>query len=169
VAVEKVKSNYLVISIYHEADTRHETAFDQVLIKWRLLSAYLLQTIRSNRDPLLPQDSDIQPAITLNVTAVRQILTLFVVPGAERRQAENLQGLMAEGAKFGLLLFQHPESWVVDWEVSRAENSDTKTGEGVQAKTSAIVVFPGLIKTVDEEGKRYGKFRAVLDAEVLQL
>jgi hypothetical protein len=76
---------------------------------------------------------------------------------------------MAEGAKFGLLLFQHPESWVVDWEVPRAENSEIKTGGSVRAKISAIVVFPGLIKTADGEGRRYGKFRAVLDAEVLQL
>lgn len=76
---------------------------------------------------------------------------------------------MAEGARLGLLLFQQPETWKVDWEVPHAERMDSKPGSSVQAKNSAIVVFPGLIKTGDEDGKRYGKVKVVLDAEILQV
>jgi len=143
--------------------TRNETAFNKALSQWRLLSAYLLQSVRSNRNPLLPRESDIQAAIARNVTAVRQVLTFFVAPSAEKRQAENLQGLMAEGAKFGLLLFQQPESWVVDWEIPNPKHADPKTQGGGRGKVAAIVLFPGLIKRVDEE------VRSVLQAEVLYL
>jgi hypothetical protein len=155
--------------LHYRADQGSEIAFDLALTKWRLISAYLLQTVRSNRDPLLPKESDIQPAITRNVAAVRQILTTFVVSGAERRQAENLQGLMAEGARFGLLLFQQPASWVVDWEIPNTKHANTKIGGSGRAQAAAVVLFPGLIKTVDEEGKRYIEVRNVLDAEVLEL
>jgi hypothetical protein len=92
-----------------------------------------------------------------------------VIPSAEKRQAENLQGLMAEGARFGLLLFQQPGSWVVDWEIPNPKHADSKIGGSGRAKAAAIVLFPGLIKTVDEEGKRYVEARSVLTAEVLYL
>lgn len=168
-AVEKVNTYRPPFILNYRADTGNEKAFDQALTQWRLLSAYLLQSVRSNRDPVLPKENDIQPAIARNVTAVRHILTLFVVPGAESRQAENLHGLMVEGARFGLLLFQQPESWVVDWEIPSPKHADSKTGGSGRAKAAAIVLFPGLIKTVDEEGKRYVEVKRVLDAEVLYL
>lgn len=142
-----------------------KTAFDQALTKWRLLSAYLLQTVRSNRDPLLPKESDIQAAISRNMAMIRPILIPFVIPGAERRQTENLQGLMAEGARFGLLLFQQPASWVVDWDIPKMR--DVKGGSRHVAV--AIVLFPGLVKTADEEGRRYGDVKIVLPAEVLHI
>jgi hypothetical protein len=97
---------------------------------------------------------------------IRQVLNPFVAPDAERQQAENLQGLMEEGAKFGLLLFQQPVSWVVDWEIPRTRNVDKKAG-GSRQVAGAIVLFPGLVKTADEEGRRYTKAESVLAAEVL--
>lgn len=96
---------------------------------------------------------------------IRQVLMPFVVPGAEKRQVDNLQGLMGEGARFGLLLFQQPATWVVDWEIPRMK--DAKGGS--RQVTAAIVLFPGLVKTADEEGKRYVEVKVVLDAEVLYI
>ena len=143
-------------------------AFDQALTKWRVLSAYLLQTVRSNRNQLLPKDSNIQPAISRNMAMIRQILIPFVAPGAEKRQVDNLQGLMAEGAKFGLLLFQQPVSWVVDWEIPRTRDTDKRMGGGRQV-ARAIVLFPGLIQTADKEGKRHIDVKIVLAPEVLHI
>jgi hypothetical protein len=70
---------------------------------------------------------------------------------------------MAEGAKFGLLLFQQPESWVVDWEIHSPKHADPNAGGGGRGKAAAIVLFPGLIRKADEG------VRSVLDAEVLYL
>jgi hypothetical protein len=53
---------------------------------------------------------------------------------------------MLEGAKFGLLLFQQKASYIVDFEVS---------GELRRRGQRVIVTFPGLIKVVGEDGRRY--------------
>lgn len=144
--------------------TKIGAAFDLVFNKWRVTTAYLLQNVRSNRDPLVLRDRDVQPAITNNMNLIQPILQPFVKPGTERRQAENLQSLLLEGAKFGLLLFQQPVSWIVDW---KAPPPSSKQGE--KSGQAAIILFPGLTRTISDEGSRYAEMKIVLSAEVLLL
>jgi hypothetical protein len=97
------------------------------------------------------------------MSLIQPILQPFIKPGTERRQAENLQSLLLEGAKFGLLLFQQPEPWMVDWKVPPTSKQGGKGGQ------ATIILFPRLIRTVSDEGNGYAQVKIVLPAEVLQL
>jgi hypothetical protein len=124
-----------------------KTAFDLALQTWRQTTSYLLTTLRSNRDPLPLDPASVQTAIShLLQTYLIPMLSPYIRPGAERSQADTLRGLMLEGAKFGLLLFQQKASYIVDFEVS---------GELRRRGQRVIVTFPGLIKVVGEDGRRY--------------
>jgi hypothetical protein len=62
-----------------------------------------------------------------------------VANGTDKR-LQNLDAIMQRAARFAFVLFSQPSSWKFQW-ISRT------------AQNGAVVVFPGLEQTVDDEGR----------------
>jgi len=147
--------------------TRFSKVFEKSFTKWRYLSAFLLEPIRSNRQPPQANQQELQRAIGRNVALINSVLKPFLNPGSEsqRYQERNLSAIVFQAAQMGLLLFSQQSVWVFDWEPSRREdvvNGDkpgtrvTTTEVGVGRKTVGrmLVVFPATGEIIYRNGSR---------------
>lgn len=106
-----------------------------------MISGALLQS-RGAQQQL--ETTQLEHNIGETVAAANQILAPFV--GVEsgtssEKRLRNLESLVRRAAQLALLLFSQPSSWDLDW----------KSG-AVGIPQDSIVVFPGLMETVNEEG-----------------
>jgi hypothetical protein len=149
--------------------------FEKAFTKWRQLSAFLLEPIRSNRQPPQANQQELQPAIGRNVALINSVLKPFLNPGSEsqRYQERNLSAIVFQAAQLGLLLFSQQSIWVFDWEPSRREdvvNGDkpgtrvmtAEVGAGRKTVGRTLVVFPAIGETIFRHGPR--RIRTVVAA-----
>jgi hypothetical protein len=141
--------------------------FEKAFTKWRYLSAFLLEPIRSNRQPPQANQQELQRAIGGNVALINSVLKPFLNPGSEsqRYQERNLSAIVFQAAQLGLLLFSQQSVWVFDWEPSRREdlvNGDkpgigvttTEVGAGRKTVGRMLVVFPATGEIIYRHGSR---------------
>jgi hypothetical protein len=141
--------------------------FEKAFTKWRYLSAFLLEPIRSNRQPPQANQKELQRAIGSNVALINSVLKPFLNPGSESQQYQerNLSAIVFQAAQLGLLLFSQHSVWIFDWELSRREdlvNGDkpgtrvttTEVGAGRKTVGRMLVVFPAIGETIYQHGSR---------------
>jgi hypothetical protein len=141
--------------------------FERAFTKWRTLSAFLLEPIRSNRQPPKANEQELHHAIGRNVALINSVLKPFLNPGHEsqRYQERNLSAIAFQGAQLGLLLFSQQSVWVFDWEPSRIEDAvngdkpetrvtNAEVGVARKAVGRTLVIFPAIGETIYRHGSR---------------
>ncbi|KAI1326630.1 hypothetical protein F5Y16DRAFT_223689 [Xylariaceae sp. FL0255] len=139
-----------------ESHTGNHQATETALIRWRQLSAFLLHPGRSDRTPLVPSENiSTTQAHELSV-ALNRCLRQFVSGDREERyeQENHLREIIVECATFGYLLFSQPAEYRLQFYHSGSDR--------------AIVVFPGLFKIADENGRQYKSPVPQLTAPVVE-
>ncbi|KAI2470494.1 hypothetical protein F4781DRAFT_430296 [Annulohypoxylon bovei var. microspora] len=118
-------------------------AVDIALTQWRQLSAFLLHPSRSDRTSLAPSEDVSTHGAQQLAVALSTFLEPFVTGDRQNRyeQENHLREVIAECVAFGYLVFSQPCEYRYRFE------------GGV--RPNYIVVFPGLDKISDEEGRRY--------------
>jgi hypothetical protein len=147
--------------------TYRSKVFEKAFTKWRYLSAFLLEPIRSNRQAPQANQQELQRAIGRNIALINSVLKPFLNPGSEsqRYQERNLSAIVFQAAQLGLLLFSQQSVWVFDWEPSRREdlvNGDkpgigvttTEVGAGRKTVGRMLVVFPAIGEIIYQHGSR---------------
>lgn len=121
------------------------------LSKWRQITAALSENTFLQE---IPAD-DVR---LVNIGNALEIVDAFLRPCVAKdsdhdKRLFNLEEIMKRSARFGFLLFSQPSSFQFDW-------SDTGSG---------LVVFPGLLKVSDENGKPVASPRAFGPKEVVPI
>lgn len=134
------------------------TVFDEALLKWKAITAYLIEPSRSvKREAPKPDRADLQNAIASNVEMINMVLEPFFKTAPDRRQAQvdNLSAIIFQAAELGLLLFSQPSERVFFWE------APSSNGPPVPRKSTSgsLVVFPGIGEKTERNGER--RFRRV--------
>ncbi|PSS00640.1 hypothetical protein BD289DRAFT_450219 [Coniella lustricola] len=108
--------------------------------RWRLLSVFLLNSTRSERGCLVPNEAVIGPRAKQLVAALNKAIGMFVDDDKDSRheQEEHLQDVALECAKLGYVVLSQPSAYVY-----RFACFDVR---------KEIVVCPGLDKVTDERG-----------------
>jgi len=128
-------------------------AFQQALSKWRSISAYLLQPKRNNRGVLQPTITNLSTQTDNILTKINNVLSPYIAKGTQERQRDNLKEIIAEAAKFGHLLFSQPTTWLFDWSLPATKSRGN------------LIVFPGLVKVTDKDGRSYRDRKVVVSVE----
>jgi len=153
-----------------------QEAFDKALAQWRHLTAFLLQPLRSTRDPPNPSKADLSPSINLNVSSINTILSPFLksIPDSQRFQEQNLAGIVFKVAQLALILFSQPSNWKFSWtlpgsgglgEKQRPIVSSTHVGQGERSKET-LVVCPSLGEVAERNGNSW---RQVVEAVAVEI
>lgn len=133
--------------------------------KWRHLSSFLLEPIRSNRETPKANEADLRNATDENVKIINGVLKPFIKPGpeTERSQENNLRAIIFEGAQLGLLFFSQPSIWVRSWKQSsrQAEKHGSSPGSNLK-RNRTLVVFPAMGELTERHGAK--RFRLVTEA-----
>ncbi|KXJ88860.1 hypothetical protein Micbo1qcDRAFT_206999 [Microdochium bolleyi] len=120
---------------------------DAALSRWRQLSAFLLNSNRSERTPLLVNEDEVAPQAHQLALALKQFLLFFV--SDDRKQAyehdNHLQQIIMECARLGYILFSQPADFC--WVYQSPTGSEARK----------LVAFPGLEKLRDEAGWHYSE------------
>jgi len=109
--------------------------------KLKVISGALLQSHSGQTQP--PQSAKLEHRIEQTLLAVNDFLTPFIessIDATTDKRIRNLESIVRRASQLALLLFSQPSSWALDF---------GKSGTGLQG---TIVVFPGLLETVSEEG-----------------
>jgi hypothetical protein len=111
------------------------------LTKWRVITAHLL-----NGQATAAAAAASTPALDGNVrravTDIDSIVGPYASTGAEgAARLVNLEEITRRAARVGTVLFAQPAFWKFDW---------AHVGDG-------LVVFPGLLRLTDENGRPYGE------------
>lgn len=142
--------------------------FEKAFTKWRHLSAFLLQPIRSSREALQANEQELQEAINGNIASINIVLNSFINPSLEdqRRRQDNLRAIIFAGAQIGLLLFSQPFEWQFSWQAAsnrtefvggdkagtQATSTEIRGQQDMLART--LVVFPAIREKIDGDGVR---------------
>ncbi|KAI0396974.1 hypothetical protein F5Y17DRAFT_47221 [Xylariaceae sp. FL0594] len=126
-----------------EDDIGRDEASEIALTRWRQLTAFLLNPDRGQLTPLVPsEDISTQQAQQLTLALNRFLEPFFPSDREERYEQENsLRELVAECATFGYVIFSQPAEYRFRYDSNGGLNT--------------LVVFPGLDRISDEEGRRY--------------
>jgi hypothetical protein len=120
------------------------------LTKWRTLSAFLY------RNSPFPQDDHLRSNISHTISTLDHALAPFATPSpTPNARLQNLAALVQRATDFAATLFAQPAFWTFDWVGPRREG-----GEG-------FVVFPGLVRLTDGEGRPLGAPEVVEGAKVV--
>ncbi len=127
-------------------------AFETAFMQWKHLSAFLLVPNRSFREDPKIDESQIRPAIDVNLNIFNHVLAPFRISDSKHNVdwEKNLRAITFAGAELGLTLFSQLSNWVFDWKQHGRPDG------------TAIVVFPALLEKV--RGKT--RLRIVSDAVV---
>lgn len=131
--------------------------FDKAFTKWRHLSAFLLEPMRSSREAPKANEQELQGAISRNIALINGVLKPFIKPGLEsqRYQEDNLSAIIFEGAQLGLLLFSQSSVWVFGWKSpSREEVEKIRPVVTTTRKGKVLVVFPSLGERTERHGRQ---------------
>jgi hypothetical protein len=135
-------------------------AMSTALSLWRRLSAFLLQPLRSERVPLVPDETWTSPQVANVAATLNDFLGVFVAePDGQARQLDHLRLVIAEVRKFLYVIFSHPCEWRFDF--GRPGRADPSR--------RILVLRPGLVKLTHPDGKRYGRPRQVLSPVVTEV
>tara|TARA_R110002060_G_scaffold58112_3_gene68232 strand:- start:2116 stop:2496 length:381 start_codon:yes stop_codon:yes gene_type:complete len=107
----------------------------------KVVSGALLQSRSGQPQP--SQSAKLELRIEQALLAVNDFLTPFIessIDATTDKRIRNLESIIRRASQLALLLFSQPSSWALDF---------GKSGTGQQG---TIVVFPGLLETVSEEG-----------------
>jgi len=88
------------------------------------------------------EDPALEHSIRQAVLAADSVLAPFIngSPDADKRLG-HLEGIVRRASRLAFLLFSQPSSWAFEW----------TTGVGMQ-QSGQVVIFPGLLETVSDEG-----------------
>jgi hypothetical protein len=154
---EHSKSPMFLCFLLLPADIIFYKVFEKAFLKWRHLSAFLIEPFRSNRESPKLSKEEISGAIERNVILLNSVLGPFIKPGREnlQHQEENLSAIAFEIAQLGLLIFSQPSEWSFSWSVDMAQtSSDGGTSAPRKGLGRTLVVFPGIGESVFRHGER---------------
>lgn len=119
--------------------------------KWKTISGTLLQQ-RYSQQPNEndPREASIAEALTSSELVLRPFVNPSIDTNVRRR---NLEGIMRRAAQYAFLMFSQPNSFIFDY---------TRTGH-----PDGLVVFPALLITVNDEGKKLSLPRVLSEKEVV--
>ncbi|KAH7393261.1 hypothetical protein BKA64DRAFT_746349 [Cadophora sp. MPI-SDFR-AT-0126] len=124
------------------SDTDYNDARNGTLAsKLKVISGALLQTRSGQPQPL--QSAKFEKRIEQAVLAVNGFLTPFIdstIDATTDKRIRNLESIVRRASQLALLLFSQPSSWALDF------------GKSGTAQQGTIVVFPGLLETISEDG-----------------
>ncbi|PVH85557.1 hypothetical protein DL98DRAFT_606741 [Cadophora sp. DSE1049] len=126
-----------LISNVDYKDTRKAT----LASKLKVISGALLQTRSGQPQPL--QSAKLEHRIEQALLIVNDFLTPFIdssVDATTDKRIRNLESIVRRASQLAILLFSQPSSWAFDF------------GKSGTAQQGTIVVFPGLLETVSEDG-----------------
>lgn len=148
--VKKVR-DFLLFPFQNLIETRY-LAFESAFKKWKHLSSFLLVPNRSFREDPKVNESQIRPAIDMNLKAFNHVLSPFMISDSKNNMGweKNLRAIIFSGAELGLTLFSQQSTWVFDW------------NQHGRSDSMAVVVFPALL----EEVKGRTRLRIVSEAVV---
>lgn len=112
-------------------------AISHALTRWRQISAFLLNPSRSERGPIVPDESSLAPQARDLVAAMNRFLGAFVDEQARYHQECHLQDVALECARFGYMILSQPAELEWRFETGNAEE---------------FVLCPGLEKVSDSRG-----------------
>ncbi|KAK3496895.1 uncharacterized protein B0T23DRAFT_372964, partial [Neurospora hispaniola] len=131
----------------------HSQASTLAIHWWRVLSAFLLHSQRSQRTALTPTDAALAPQAAAMAQALNSFLRYFVEDSnpARFQQESHLREVIVECAKFGYLLFSQPSDWCMLHVAGHEQVAST-----VRSYREGIVCAAGLVKLTDKDGRRLG-------------
>ncbi|KAG4428756.1 hypothetical protein IFR05_015758 [Cadophora sp. M221] len=109
--------------------------------KLKVISGELLQSRPGQAQPL--QSAKLEHKIEQAVMTINNFMAPFIdsmADGNSEKRLRNLESIVRRASQLALLLFSQPSSWALDFGGSGTSQSGT------------IVVFPGLLETVGEDG-----------------
>lgn len=121
--------------------------------KWKAISGTLLQSRYGSQNPGSPSNDVVSHSIQSAIAEADSFLGPFVGSSGDDKRLRNLEGILHRAAKFAFLLFSQPSSLSFNWA------SGSNQGR--------IVIFPGLLQTVTDEGHVQRPARVLSDAEVI--
>ncbi|KAL2068020.1 hypothetical protein VTL71DRAFT_16118 [Oculimacula yallundae] len=127
-----------VAALISSADYRdsHKAALAS---KMKVISGALLQTGPGQAQPL--QSANLEQRMERAVSIANGFLTPFIDPTTDAsKRLRNMQSFVRRASNFAMLLFSQPSSWAFDF------------GGRNPVRQGSIVVFPGLLETVNEDG-----------------
>lgn len=109
--------------------------------QWKVLSGALLQNKPGQQQTT--SGAPLEHSIEQVIQTADAVLTHFAAPpsGTDKR-LRNLESIVRRASQLALLLFSQPSSWDLDW---------TSPQSGTM-QPGRLVVYPGLLETVDENG-----------------
>ena len=106
-----------------------------------MISGALLQSRSGQPQP--PQSAKLEHRIEQALLSVNDFLAPFIessIDATTDKRIRNLESIVRRASQLALLLFSQPSSWALDF------------GQSGTGQQGTIVVFPGLLETVSEEG-----------------
>ncbi|KAB2099498.1 hypothetical protein AG0111_0g12407 [Alternaria gaisen] len=114
--------------------------------KWKTVTGTLLhERISQNK-----QDSDRKQKFAIAVADLDSIVAPFVQNGLEPQRSKNLDMILTRSANFAFLLFSQPGSFRFEF----------------FSEHGGLVVFPGLVQTIGDQGQELGPPRVLLEKEI---
>ncbi|CAN9325452.1 unnamed protein product [Alternaria alternata] len=122
------------------------TAQSAMYSKWKTVTGTLLhERISQNK-----QDSDRKQKFAIAVADLDSIVAPFVQSGLEAQRSKNLDMILTRSANFAFLLFSQPGSFKFEF----------------LSEHAGLVVFPGLVQTIGDQGQVLGPPRVLLEKEI---
>lgn len=114
--------------------------------KWKTVTGTLLhERISQNK-----QDSDRKQKFAIAVADLDSIVAPFVQSGLEAQRSKNLDMILTRSANLAFLLFSQPGSFKYEF----------------LSEHGGLVVFPGLVQTIGDQGQVLGPPRVLLEKEI---
>jgi hypothetical protein len=105
------------------------------LTKWRVITGQLLNGQGTSESPTI--DGNVRRA----VDDVDAVVGPYAAADSNTARLDNLEEITRRCARVATVLFTQPAFWKFDW---------AHTGDG-------LVVFPGLLRLTDENGRPYAE------------
>ncbi|RYN16938.1 hypothetical protein AA0113_g11301 [Alternaria arborescens] len=122
------------------------TAQSAMYSKWKTVTGTLLhERISQNK-----QDSDRKQKFAIAVADLDSIVAPFVQSGLEAQRSKNLDMILTRSANLAFLLFSQPGSFKFEF----------------LSEHGGLVVFPGLVQTIGDQGQVLGPPRVLLEKEI---
>jgi hypothetical protein len=110
-----------------------------LLSRWRHINGSLLEPTYGTH--FEPEDAR-WSTINRMANELDSLLRPFASPRPDSDRRQNMIEILKRGARFGYMLLTQPTDWTFDW---------TPCSDGA---SMAVAVHPGLIQTVDDQGRR---------------
>lgn len=119
--------------------------------KWKAISGELLQSRYGHQTT---DNAHLEQSISQAIAVTDAVLAPFInaqIEATSDKRIRNLDGIMRRAAQFAFLLFSQPSSFTFDW----------------ASQQGRLVVFPGLLQIVGEDGYAVQPPRVFNDPEVV--